>query len=507
MKKINRLLFFSVILVFSGVGAWAQNMPQRLDSFFTDLYGRRQFNGNVLVAQDGAVLYKHAFGYADFKDKTANTDSSTFSLASVSKVFTAAAVLQLKDKGKLRLDDPFAKYFPAFPFPHISIRHLLSHTSGLPDYELYEEAIHNNPDKVFSNADVIPALAAWKEPPYFKPGERWEYSNTNFCLLALLVEKLSGMPFTRYVQKFIFAPAGMTQTHFEANATPAQNVNRVVNHEYQWLFSSAFQNVDGIKKYRWRLYNMSGLTGQGNIMTTTADLLKFDRALYAGKILKPATLEEAFIPVKLNDGQNNDADIGIGKASYGLGWFIFTDTSGGRIVWHTGGVPGGLSIFMRNTTKKQTVILFDNAFNVGVYRDAVAAMAILNGKPVQVRKKSVVRDYAQTLMEKGPDAAYGRLVQLREDTVHYYLSEDDLNDLGLQLLYAASFNGHDELALETLKLNTLLFPDGFNTYDSYGEALAKLGKTEEAVTMYKKSLQLNPGNEGGRRALAELLGY
>lgn len=497
---------FSVILLFFTLGASAQNVAPRLDSFFTGLAARRQFNGSVSVAQNGAVSYKRSFGYADFRNNIPNGDSSQFSLASVSKVFTATAVLQLRDRGKLKLDDPFAKYFPAFPHPGITIRHLLSHTSGLPDYELYEEAIDANPDKIFTNADVLPVLAAWKEPLYFKPGERWEYSNTNFCLLALLTEKLSGMPFTRYVEKYIFAPAGMAHTRFDVNAPPARQGNRVVNHEYPWLFSAEMQNVDDMKKYRWRLYNLSGFAGQGNITTTTADMLRFDRALYSGKLLKPATLEEAFTPTKLNDGQNADADIGIGQASYGLGWFMFTDTSGGRTVWHTGGVPGSLSVFMRNTTRKQTLILFDNAFNTGVYRDAVNAMAILNGKPVHPRPKSPVRDYAQTLVAKGPDAAYCRLVELRGDTVHYHLSEDDLNDLGLQLLYAATFEGHNELALEVLKLNTLLFPAGFNTYDSYGEALAKLGRKEEAITMYKKSLQLNPGNEGGRKALVELVG-
>jgi len=109
----------------------------------------------------------------------------------------------------------------------------------------------------------------------------------------------------------------------------------------------------------WRLYNASGFVGQGNIITTTRDLLKFDNSLYLGTILRPGTLAEAFTPTKLKNGMNANADVGMGKASYGLSWFIFEDTSIGKIVWHIGGQPGGLSIFVRNITKRQTVIMFD----------------------------------------------------------------------------------------------------------------------------------------------------
>lgn len=199
-----------------------------------------------------------------------------------------------------------------------------------------------------------------------------------------------------------------------------------------------------------------------------------------------------------------NANVGLGKASYGLGWFIFTDTSIGKIVWHTGGQPGGLSIFLRNITKKQTAILFDNAFHKNLYGEGVNVMSILNNKPVISYKKSLAKDYGSTLVEKGIDAAYCKFQELKADTAHYYLSEGEMNDLGLQLLYEPSFKGHDELSLEVLKLNTLLFPNSFNTYDSYGEALAKTGKKDEAIFMYKKSVELNPQNDGGKEALEEL---
>ena len=506
MKTPLKILLFIIVCAFINTKAFTQkSLPAQLYSFSDSLYNYRQINGNILVAQQGNVIFKKSFGFANFENKTPNTDSTGFALASTSKIFTSAAVLQLRDKGKLKLDDAVIKYFPDFPYPDITIRNLLSHTSGLPDYELYEVQISKNPGKIFTNKDVLPSIKMWNKPLNFKPGEKWGYSNTNFCLLALLVEKLSGLTFQQYLQRNIFNPSKMFNTYFSADAAYIADKNRAVNYEFPFIYSGHLQNADSVKRDHWRTFNASGFVGQGNITTTTLDMLKFDAALYLGKILKPSTLNEAFTPVKLKNGGNCDAGNAIGKASYGLGWFILADSSAGKIVWHTGGQPGALSIFLRNISKKQTVIMFDNAFNKSLYANGANVMAILNNQSPKFRKIALTQAYGSTLVEKGADAAFCKLQELKADAAHYYLSEDDMNELGLRLLYEASFSNHLELSLEVLKINTLLFPNSFNTYDSYGEALAAAGKTEEAIFMYKKSLQLNPDNEGGKRALKRLL--
>ncbi len=500
--KISYIFLGCLLLSFEGI---SQNtIAKRIDSLCQSLYKYNQLNGNVLVAENGNIIYKKSFGDADIENKIPNTDSTEFAMASVSKIFTSAAILQLRDKNKLQLDASFMKYFPDFPYPDITIRNLLSHTSGLPDYELYENQIKENPNKIFTIKDVMPALKIWKKPLHFKPGQKWEYSNTNFCLLALLAEKLSGMSFQNYLQINIFNPSKMNNTYFLNDNMHIKDKKRAINYEHSFLYSYKLQDVDSIKKYRWRLYNASGFVGQGNINTTTGDLLKFDNALYSGMILKPATLAEAFTPTKLNDGENTNAGNGIGKASYGLGWFILNDSSNGKIVWHTGGQPGAVSIFLRNITKRKTIIMFDNNFHKSLFASGMNVMNILNNEPVKATRTSLTQDYGSTLTEKGIDAAFCKLQKLQADSTHYYLNEDDMNELGLRLLYEASFSGHDELALEVLKLNTLFFSQSFNTYDSYGEALSKTGKKEEAIFMYKKSLELNPNNEGGKKALEEL---
>lgn len=498
-------LKFLIPFLLIGSMSFAQGNSQKLDSIFNSLFAYGQINGNILVAEDGLPIYKKSFGYSNFETKTLHTENSIFSLASISKVFTSLAILQLKEKGKLKLDDLVLKYLKDFPYHDITIRNLLSHTSGLPDYDIFEEPINSNPNKIFTNKDVLPALIVWKKPLEFKPNEKWGYSNINYNLLALIVENITGKTFQEYVGKNIFVPANMTNTFFKTDSVALRGKNKSENYVYPTLYSSKLQNVDSLERFRWNVFNLRGIKGQGNIISNTEDMLKFDQVLYSGKLLKTSTLEEAFIPTKLTSGANADANIGIGETSYGLGWFIFDDNTNGKIVWHTGGVPGALSILLRNIDKKQTVILLDNTASAGLYKNGVNAMNILNKKPIVTTKQSLTRIYGGTLVDKGIDNAFVKFVELREDTSHFHLREDDMNELGYELLNRAIFNGHNDLALEVFRQNILLFPNNYNPYDSYGEALAKVGKKNEAIIMFRKSIQLNPDNEGGKKILEELL--
>jgi CubicO group peptidase (beta-lactamase class C family) len=500
-----KLNIFKVIIIafFCSSNLFGQTVPEKLDNYFTTTLN--PINGNVLVAENGKAIYKKSFGFADKKNKIPNSESSRFNIASISKTFTAVAILQLKEKGKLNIDDAVKKYLPEFPFADITVRHLLSHTSGMPDYELFNDI---GGERIITNQDVLPNLNKWKKPLPFKPGEKLEYSNVNFQLLALIIEKVSGRKFVDYMQANIFSKAKMSDTYIlEDILHRRQDKNRVINHELLRLYAENpidFENK--LFPFYMPSYRISGLKGDGDIISTTADLLKYDQSLYSGVLLKQATLDEALTPTKLNNGEPANFNIGIGKAAYGLGWFIFEDASKGKIVWHTGGTPGSLSIFLRNISKNQTVVLLDSADSKGVYKNGVNAMNILNNTtPLLVARRSIVREYGRTLVTKGIDSAFSKLIELQADTKNYYLNEDEMNQMGYDLFADTEVVGHQEKALEVLKLNTLLFPKGFNTYDSYGEHLAKIGKKDEAILMYKKSLELNPKSESGKKALEELL--
>jgi len=159
-----------------GQFAWSQAVLGRLDSLFTSRYNNSQLNGNILIAQNGTILYQHAFGYADREKKISNTLTSRSHLASVSKLFTAVAILQLKEKGKIKLNEPVNKYLPAFPYANVTIKHLLTHTSGLPDFQIFEPYYEQDPEQVVTNADLIPAVKKYGKL-LFDPGEKWSYSS------------------------------------------------------------------------------------------------------------------------------------------------------------------------------------------------------------------------------------------------------------------------------------------------------------------------------------------
>lgn len=330
-------------------------------------------------------------------------------------------------------------------------------------------------------------------------------ANINFDLLALLVEKLSKMTFEDYIHKNIFAPAEMKNTFSRTSLSyPTPLHSEAYNYDYPYMYSEKMMRVNDmfwLERVKMEYHNLFGLLGDGSIYSTVLDMQKYDEALYSGTLLKPSTLELAFSPSKLNNGKYAEINIGIGKAYYGLGWEIFDDTTSGKIVWHAGGRPGCWTIFLRNITKNQTVILLDNAENFGAYKYALTAMNLLNNKSPLVQKKSLAKIYGIALLSNGADYALGKLFQLKDDSINYRLSEPEMNNLGYELRN----NNYRNEALETFKVTTLLFPKSGNAFDSYGETLLLYDKEEEAILMYKKSIVLDPKNEGGKKVLQELL--
>jgi len=510
---MKRLFLTTIIFYCAFTSLKAQNTKsQRLDSLFTTISQNGDFNGGILLAEKGKITYQNGLGYADFASKTPNTVDSRYNLASISKTFTSVAVLQLKEKKKLKLEDTFIKYFPEFPFPAITIRHLLSHTSGLPDLELYEAAVRIKPDSIIRNQAVIAILKSWDKGLYFQPGEKWQYCNTNYVLLGLLVEKISKMPFETYLKKNIFEPANIPNTQLQVDRN-VKSKNQVMSHRMVTWYDNAFTNVDSIKfgGIRYCTYNCGGTYGDSNIMTTMADMLSYDQALYNGKLLSQSSLDEAFTPTRLNNGSIYydplDGEMSLlGKSSYGLGWEIYEDAELGKAVSHGGRLFGLATFFYRNLTKNQTVIIYQNIEleAIAFYNKVKASLEILNGKtPTKVQyKKSLARKFGATLMQSGVDLAVTTFNNLKTDSTHYYVSEREMNWLGYDLLFAAN---QKQYSLETFKINTLLFPNSFNVYDSYAEALNANGKRDEAILMYQKSLAMNPENEGGKRNLKRIL--
>lgn len=512
MKHQLQLLATLLLTLMAG-NAFSQSKGTQLDHYFADVDRQAQFNGIMLVAPAGQPVYQHCAGYADIANKKANRPGNRFNLASISKIFTSTAILQLRDKNKLKLDYKVNAYLSDFPYANVTIRHLLTHTSGLPDLELYEDLIHQYPDTVITNKNVLPELKRWNKGLYFNPGDEFRYCNTEYSLLALLIEKITHTAFQAYMSQHIFKPAGMKSTYiseYSANThSPDPLLVQMQEHARRFT-DSTYINVDSITRYRYTNYNCSGTVGESGVITTTNDLLRFDRAFFSGKLLKSSSVEEALTPLKLNSGRIYEGPMdtmqGDGKGYYGLGWEIFDQPGSGRSVGHGGFKFGLATFYIHHLTSRQAMIAFDNAPGPAFGQVVTGTFQILNGKtpsPFAI-KRSLAMLYGNTIVHEGADMAITRLNSLKADTIHYYLNEWEMDKVGGELFFGSTFPGHQELGLEAFKLNTILFPGGFNTYDSYGEALRIVGKKQAAILEYRKSVALNPKNEGGIRALAEM---
>ncbi|MFM7859146.1 MAG: serine hydrolase domain-containing protein, partial [Flammeovirgaceae bacterium] len=303
------------------------------------------FSGVVLVANKGKSVYHQAFGYRNFETKEANDTTTIFELASVSKQFTAAIIQLLEQEGGLRYDDPMEKYLQGIPYPGITIRHLLTHTSGLPDYQAIMDA-HWDKTKVADNNDIIEYLIRYHPPKRFAPGEKYEYSNTGYVLLASTAEKVSGRDFIAMCQTAIFQPLLMTST----NIRTLNEKKSIINFAWGHLYvedKQRYVRADSFRSSNYTIW-LGNRKGPGRISSNTTDLLRWDQALYSERILTNASKQQAFSPVKLkNDSTSN----------YGFGWDLRNDAKLGRILSHNGDNPGYKTIIVRFIDQNKTIII------------------------------------------------------------------------------------------------------------------------------------------------------
>jgi CubicO group peptidase (beta-lactamase class C family) len=477
----------------------AQNRVQRIDSILSQLNQEEAFSGNVLISERGKIIYEKSFGYANAENRTPFTENTIFLTGSVAKTFTAVALLKLKERGKLNLDDPVTKYLPELSYKNVTLRHLLAHTSGLLEYQS-EEIIKEIAGKGVDNAELVKVFARLNPKQVFEPGTKWEYSNTNYILLALIVEKVSGKSFPQFVGENIFVPAGMTRSFVSISNIP-DTLKKEVASGYRFTnpLATAPVNVDSLEGARRAYATKRNLYGAGNVYSTTRDLLKFHQALQRGKILNKQSLSEMYAPTRLTTGADYKP---FARTNYlskdALGWFVADDASG-KIAYHPGGDIGYVSYFLRNTTKDQSVIVLSNIELLRHYTPT-SLMRILNDEPYKLDIKSLAGAMGKEYNQRGSLAMLKVFNQLKGSD-EYALREDEINELGLRLLYDKK---DVQAAIEVLRLNVEQFPKSFNVWDSLGEAYYTAGNLEEAAKNYEKSLQLNPDSRDGKRMLEKI---
>ncbi len=352
MKRIVLVLWSAAVIALAGdpAGNHGTNdnsmeprsvvIATKFDSLFRSISQKKGFNGNVLVGLYGNVIYKNAFGYSDLRTKEKLNVKSVFQIASVSKQFTAIAIMILHERGLLEYSDTVQRFIPEFPYKNITIKELLAHRSGLPNYMYFSTKYWKKKKEYMSNEDVLTQMIQYEPRPEFTPDRRYKYSNTGYAMLALIVERISGLPFHEFMERNVFQPIGM-------HSTFVYNPNNSKTIEYE---------TKGYNKNRRKSYVdfLDGVVGDKGIFSTVEDMFAWDQALYTEKIVKQSTLDEAFTPVSYDYKRDNN---------YGFGFRLDTLADGSRIVYHGGWWRGYNSLFVRRLNDHATIIILCNKVN------------------------------------------------------------------------------------------------------------------------------------------------
>ena len=298
----------------------------KLDSLLKRIHKRHDFNGAILVAKNEKIVYNSQIGFADFKKETPLNKSSIFQLASVSKQFTAAAIMLLKERNQIKLTDTVNRYFPEFPYQHVTIKNLLNHTAGLPKY--FWVAEHKwQQEKAPTNTEMMELLASSNVQRFFKPGRNFDYSNTGYFVLASIVEKISGTSFSSFLKRNIFEPLEMKDSYVYSFENDSINENQ----------------LDGYRLYRgWRHLKISStvndaIVGDKNVYTTAEDLFKWTVALNTGRLLTKESLDLMYSKGETVYGR---------EVPYGFGFRIKT-----KSIYHHGrwnGFSTGLTKYLED---------------------------------------------------------------------------------------------------------------------------------------------------------------
>ena len=326
-----------------------------LDCYFEEEV-RGGFNGSALIVYKGDKIFERYYGYKDYATKERLTNRSTFQIASTSKTFTSAAILMLLQQNMLSLDDTLQKFFPAFPYRGITIRMLLSHRSGLPDYLNFSEEYWKNKKAFMNNEDVLRMMIKYKPRILNTPDRTFKYNNTNYILLALIVEKVSGQQFCDFLHQNIFIPLGMLDSWLYDPQSPRASATK------------------GYKSSRWledAIVYTDGVVGDKGIYSTVRDLYKWDQALYSGNFIRPEILSLAFTPQSFEKQ---------GNKNYGLGWRMLDQPNGTRIIYHNGWWHSYNSVVNRKIDDKSTVVILSNHFNNSIYKIQAIWDILYNGE-------------------------------------------------------------------------------------------------------------------------------
>jgi CubicO group peptidase (beta-lactamase class C family) len=465
----------------------SETKQEQIQKLIESYQNQGTFNGSVLVAQKGKIIYSGGTGLANFEWSVKNTADTKFYIASITKTFTSVTVMKLIDQGKLTLDTKLSdvlKWYRTDTGNKVTIRHLLNHTSGIANYlNMKGKSISQVADD-FGTAPIDKLAFAGKYCQgdlEFEPGTQWEYSNTAYLLLGLIIEQVSGKSYENAVADFIFKPLGMT------------NSGDVQAHQYDVFPGMATGYMRNFTDFGHPPYwNMSTSYAQGSIYSNVYDLLKFDQALYDPNFLSKASYDAMFTP-NLNN--------------YGCGWElrespIGKDKAVKQIRTHEGFLFAWHTRFYQIPDDQYLIVILCNGGSTPLENICSGITDVLYDRQPVLMKPLIANFIYGAFKSKSVKSALEQCHQyFSKEKDKWDFSEFELNHLGYYALQS-----DPESSVMIFRFVTEIYPESWNAWDSYGEALAVAGNKAEAIQAYEKSVKMNPENKAGFEMLKKLKG-
>ncbi len=474
---MNRFIFFtSLILILIITPLYGNETTQRLDSVISLYHLHNNFNGTVLVAQHGEVIFAKGYGYANMEHAIPNTPESKYRIASISKQFTSMLVMQKVAEGKMSLDASVNTYIPDYPSPQgevVTIHHLLSHTSGMPHYAGIQNFFPLYGRKAFNHREFVELF--WELELMTPPGERYSYSSFGYYLLGYILEEVSGKNFGELLRERILQPLDMQHTGIEDHRQILNN--RAMGYDHF---------LDGFLRAEFR--DLSTALATGDMYTTPMDMVKWDEALRNHSLLEPS-YQNILFEANLN--------------GYGYGWNVghlkMTENDSLYYQQHTGGTNGFTSISTRLPDDGYYLLVFCNTRPGEIRPIQQNIINVLYQQEVDF-KPSIRLTAARILAEEGLQQSLDFLKHLKETPeTPGELSLQHIGGLGREL---SSASKHLE-AIAFFELGTRLFPESANAMMMLGDALLAAGQTPDAVRSYARALLIDPEHSATLRRMEQ----
>ncbi len=475
-KKITILL---ISLTIGQIG-FTQEKKIRLREIMKTYHNYNMFDGAVLVAENGEIIYKDAFGLANREWDIPNKTDTKFMIGSVSKPLTATLMLIQAQKGLIDLDNTIEDYLPEFknkPAAKVKIRQLLTHTSGIPNYDIIKDFFPRVSRQNFTREDYIKVFI--DSALAFTPGTHYAYSSWGYFVLGYIMESVTKKTYAQLMSDDIFKKLKMNNSgsYYHTQIIP----NRATGYDYSF---------DGYTSSDFR--DQSNTMGTGDIYSTVEDLFKFHMALANNTLLNKELTAEMFTP-------------GMAPAQYGYGWFNkqfkYTSTDSSASNFHLGMTEGFISFIRRIPSTKSLVVILCNSSPTDFFGITNNLYKVLYNKPVTL--KQPVHKKVETYIEQlGADKAIAEYKKMKADSAHYYIDWISMNFIAQQLLTLKRYE--DARVISENNVNE--FPDKDLILVTMGNIYLALNKKEDAIKFYKKALQITPMYEEAKNRLKELEG-